>query len=167
MAATQHTDFHALWRQSQEIIGKWVANSNYQFTIQVLNKEATQTPLDIVKLWYAKLTPDQQKVCEIQNADEPLSYFYNGKVNWTEDPHPTPHKTRYKIDIRPENTQRMMQDSEPGDTKFDYMCGHTVGTTFSGHAPYLEFDDRSPDKYLLVGTYGQEGPLIDLNSMRF
>jgi hypothetical protein len=78
-----------------------------------------------------------------------------------------PHKIRYKIDINPNLVQQIMEQSEPGGTKYDYMCGNIVGTTFSGHPPYFEFDDRNQNEYLLVGAYGQEGPLIDLNSIRF
>jgi hypothetical protein len=152
---------------NKEIIGTWVTNSSYEFTIQVFDKTASENPLDVVKGWYAELTSDQQKVCTIQNADEPVDHFSNGTINWTEDPHPEQHKTRYKIDIKPEISQQIMANSEPGDPKYDYMCGHLVGTTFSGHPPYFEFDDRSPDKYLMVGTYGPEGPLLDLNSIRF
>jgi hypothetical protein len=150
-----------------ELIGKWAANSDYKFTIQVFSKSAMAQPADIVKEWYAKLTPDQQKVCTIQNADEPVDHFSNGTVHWTEDPHPEAHKTRYKIDVKPEISQHIMQTSEPADPRNDYMCGHLVGSTFSSHPPYFEFDDRNPDKYLLIGTYGQEGPLVDLNSIRF
>jgi hypothetical protein len=120
-----------------------------------------------VREWYAKLTPDEQKVCKIQDADEPVGHFSDEKIRWTENPHPMPHKTRYKIDITPEVSQKIMQNSEPADPRYDYICGHLVGTTSTGHPPYFEFDDRNPSKYHLVGTYGQEGPLVDLNSIQF
>jgi hypothetical protein len=139
----------------------------YTFKLQLFTKNASESPLDVVKEWYTKLTPDEQKVCEIQNADEPIDHFIDGRVQWTENPHPMSHKTRYKIDIKPALSQQITQNSEPADPKYDYMCGHLVGSTFAGHPPYFEFDDRSPGKYLLVGAYGQEGPMIDLNSIRF
>jgi len=142
----------------------------YSFKLHLFSKEVSQGPLDVVKGWYAKLTPNEQKVCEIQNADEPLQYFNDGKPNWTEGPHPTAHKTRYEIAVKPEIVQQISDKygGDPGSgSGYDYICGRTVGTTWSGHPPYFEFDDRSPDKYLMVGTYGQEGPMIDLNSIRF
>ena len=120
-----------------------------------------------MKDWYAKLSSEQKKNCEIQDGDEPIQYFHDGTVMWTEDSHPMPHKAGYKIDIKPEISQKIFQNTEPGETKYDYMCGHIVGTTLSGHPPYFEFDDRSPNKYLFVGAYGFEGPMIDLNSIRF
>jgi hypothetical protein len=88
---------------------------NYIFKLQLFTKDTTQSPLEVVKGWYAKLTLDEQKVCEIQNADEPVDHFSDGRVHWTENPHPSPHKTRYKIDIRPEISQKIMQNSEPAD----------------------------------------------------
>jgi hypothetical protein len=56
-------------------------------------------------------------VCEIQNADEPVNHFSDGRVDWSENPHPMPHKTRYKIDIKQEIIQKIMQNSEPADPK--------------------------------------------------
>jgi hypothetical protein len=151
----------------KKVIGKWVTNQDYQFTIQVFTKQSSQLPMDVVKEWYAKLTPKQPSQCEIQNADQPVEHFSSGEINWSENPHPIAHKTRYKIDIKPEIIQQIMQNPGPNDANYDYTCGHLVGTTFASHAPYFEFDDRTPDKYLMVGSYGQEGPMIDLNSIRF
>jgi hypothetical protein len=139
----------------------------YSFKIQLFAKNIAESPLDVVKGWYTELSPDEQKVCEIQDADEAVDHFSDGRIHWTENPHPASHKTRYKIDIKPDISQKIMQDAKPGDTKYDYICGHIVGTTLSGHPPYFEFDDRSPNMYLMIGSYGQEGPLIDLNSIRF
>jgi hypothetical protein len=139
----------------------------YSFKLQLFTKSSSESSLEVLNDWYAKLTPDEQKVCEVQDADEPIDHFSDGRADWTENPHPMPHKTRYKIDIKPEIAQKIMQNSEPADQKYDYMCGHLVGTTFASHPPYFEFDDRDPTKYLLVGAYGQEGPLIDLNSIQF
>ncbi len=44
----------------------------------------------------------QQPSGEIYYADsgEPLQYFRDGRLMWTEDPHTMPRKTRYKIDIK-------------------------------------------------------------------
>jgi hypothetical protein len=139
----------------------------YSFTLQLFTKYSSESPLDILKEWYAKLTSDEQTNCEIQSADEPIDRFSDGRVDWTENPHPISHKTRYKIDIKPEIAKKIMRNSEPADPKYDYMCGQLVGTTFGSHPPYFEFDDRDPSKYLLIGAYGQEGPLIDLNSIQF
>lgn len=142
----------------------------YSFKLQLFTKGSTQKPRDIINEWYAKLTSEQQKLCEVQNADEPLQYFSDGKILLAEAPHPTPHKTRYKITIRPEVIEQIWNeyDGDPGSSpERDYMCGQVVGTTWGGHSPYFEFDDRSEEQYLLVGTYGQEGPPVDLNSIRF
>ena len=78
----------------------------YVFKLQLFTKASTESPLDVVNKWYAKLTPDEQKVCSIQKTDEPVEYFNDGRVHWTENPHPMPHKTRYKIDIKPEISQK-------------------------------------------------------------
>jgi hypothetical protein len=142
----------------------------YSFKLQLFTKTAAQNPSDILNEWYAKLTLDERKVCEIQNADEPVDHFSDGRLHWTENPHPAAHKIRLKIALRPETVQQISDKfgGDPGSgSGYDYMCGHLVGTTWSGHPPYFEFDDRSPDKYLLVGSYGFEGPIIDLNSIRF
>ena len=142
----------------------------YSFKLQLFDKSTNESPSDVVKEWYAKLTSDQQKVCEIEDANEPVDHFNDGMLHWTENPHPMPHKTRYKIAVKLD-VIRQITDKYGGDpgsgSGYDYMCGHQVGTTWSGHPPYFEFDDRSPDKYLFVGEYGFEGPPIDLNSIRF
>lgn len=73
------------------------------------------------------------------------------------------------IGIKPSIVQGIIDkyDGIPGEPQYDYMCAHTVGSTFTSHSPYFEFDDRSPEKYLFVGSYGQDGPPIDLNSIQF
>jgi hypothetical protein len=145
-------------------------NSAYNFKIQPFTKEINKSPTEVVKEWYAKLTSDQKRTCEIQSADEPLQYFKDGRLMVTEDPHPTSHKTRYKIDVKREISKQIWDKygGTPGSgSGYDYLCGHLVGTTWSGHPPYFEFDDRSPGKYLFVGSYGFDGPSIDLNSIRF
>lgn len=170
-ALDQTTGYAMIFYDTEKkVVGKWVTNSDYQFTIQVYDKQESEIPLDVLKEWYVKLTPEQQRKCEIQEADEPLQYFSDGRLMVTEDPHPTKHKTRYKIDIRPEVVKQIWDqyDGDPGGGEGrDYMCGRLVGTAWGSHTPYFEFDDRSLDKYLLIGTYGQEGPFIDLNSIRF
>ena len=144
---------------------------SYKFTMQILAKDKASDPLDVVKGWYAKLTSEQQKICEIQNADRPLQYFFDGRLMQTEEPHPTSHKTRYKIDISRKIVKEIFDkyDGDPGGgSERDYACGNLVGTSWSDYPPYFEFDDRSQEKYLFVGSYGQGGqPDIDLNSMRF
>lgn len=139
-----------------------------KFALQIFPKDPLQKPLDTVREWYTKLTPEEQRVCEIQDADEPFQFFTDGRLMVTEDPHPTPHKTRYKIYIKPD-IEKEIVDKYGGYLVdgHDYMCGHLVGTTWSGHPPYFEFDDRNPGKYLFVGSYGFDGPPIDLNSIRF
>src|SRR5262249_43952520 len=72
-----------------------VTQFGYSFKIQIYAKAVSQDPVNVMREWYRKLTPDQQKVCEIQDADEPLQNLQNGSVMWTEDPHPMSHKTRY------------------------------------------------------------------------
>lgn len=151
------------------IIGKWATNTTFEFTINVLTKQASQQPIDVVKDWYAKLTPDQQKICEIQDADQPLQYFSDGRLMMTEEPHPTLHKIRYQIDVRKDVLKNIIDQygGIPSEAKYDYMCGHVVGASLTAHPPYFEFDDRSPSKYLMVGSYAQDDPPIDLNSIRF
>jgi hypothetical protein len=139
----------------------------YSFKLQVFTKSVNESPMDVMQGLYAQLSPAEQTLCDIQDADEPVERFSDGRVHWTENPHPTFHKTRLKIDVNEVTRQEIMRKSEPGDTKYDYMCGHDVGTTLAEHSPYYEFDDRSPNKYLMVGSYGQEGPMIDLNSIHF
>ena len=162
------------WQLSENQDGSVLATREtkygYSFKLQFFGKDTAQKPSEVAQEWYAKLTPEQQQKCSIQNADEPVDHLSNGKLLWTENPHPMPHKTRYKIAIRPELIKQIWDENggDPGDAPDrDYMCGHIVGTTWSGHPPYFEFDDRSPDKYLLAGTYGLEAPPIDLNSLRF
>ena len=142
----------------------------YSFRIQLSAKDPSREPLDVVNEWYAKLRSEKKQKGEVQNADEPLQYFHDGRLMWTEDPHPAPHKIRYKIDVKAEIMQQILHEysGDPGGGEGrDYICGSLVGTTWGGHPPYFEFDDRSPDKYLFIGSYGFEGPLIDLNSIRF
>jgi hypothetical protein len=154
----------------RKIIGKWATNPTYEFTIELFTKDSTQEPLSVVNEWYAKLTSEQQHTCEIQNADQSPPLLYEEKSYVNENPYPTSHKKRYKIAIKPEIIKQIWDEygGDPGGgAERDYMCGHLVGTTWGGHPPYCEFDDRSPDKYLFVGAYGDEGPMIDLNSIRF
>lgn len=138
-------------------------------TMELFTKDKNLSSLDVVKKeWYEKLTPEQQSKCEIQNADRPILYLATGASYWTEEPHPMIHKVRYKIDLKPEVAQGIMEKNGhmPG-SQYNFLCGETVGSHFSSHPPYFEFDDRSPDKYLFVRSFGFDGPLIDLNSIRF
>ena len=65
---------------SGKVEGTWQGNTNVAFTIKVLSKDPSQSPRDIVEKYYAGLTPEQQKNCEIQNEDEPLEYFSDGAL---------------------------------------------------------------------------------------
>ena len=82
------------------------------FSIRVLSKDPNQSPRDIIEKYYAEITPDQQKACEIQNEDEPLEYFSDGALAGQPmneaDPHPTPHKTRLNIYLR-KSTQNIIR----------------------------------------------------------
>ncbi len=156
---------------SGKVEGIWQGNTNVAFSIQVLAKDPSQSPHDIIKQYYAELTPEQQKNCEIQNEDEPLEYFSDGALAGQPmneaDPHPTPHKIRLNIYLR-KSTQNIIEANDGiGDPKYNFLCGNLMGSYLEARPPYLEFDDRRPDKYLLVGTYGLEAPPIDLNSLRF
>jgi len=132
-------------------------------TIQLFTKEKGADPLDVVKKeWYSKLTPEQQKACEIQNADRDSTL--------SEAPRKTAHKTRYEIDLKPEVSKEIVDKFQglPSGREYDFLCGDVVGTYFYSAPPYFEFDDRSPDKYLFVRSFGNDGgPLIDLNSIQF
>lgn len=155
--------------KDNKIIGEWPGNSLFQFTIQLLEKDPTKEPAAIVTEEFAKLAIAEREKCTIQNADVPLQYFSDGRPMWTEYPHPTPHKTRYKIVPKQEIIQEIINkfDGIPSDPNFDYICGSKYGSHFTANAPYFEFDDRNAAQYLLVGTYGQDTPSIDLNSIRF
>jgi hypothetical protein len=113
--------------------------------------------------WYAKLTPEQQKNCEIQNADTQLDEYTEAEAN------PTPHKIRYEIQIRKEILNKIFSEHDgiPSGQEYDYICGSLVGSRFTTHPHTFEFDDRSPDKYLNIGSYAQDVPPIDLDSIRF
>jgi hypothetical protein len=138
--------------------------------MQVFTKTATQAPIDVVNDWYNKLPPEQQNNCEIQEADEPIEYSSNGQPSNFEAPHRTPHKTRYKIGIKQAIVKKIesQYDGLPSGQHYDYLCGNIVGSQLTSASPYLEFDDRTPDKYLFVSSLGNDGSiLIDLNSIRF
>ena len=138
--------------------------------METFSKQASQSPLEIMTEQLAKLTPEQQKTCQIQPADVQIDHSSNGASSEIEMPHPTPHKTRYKIDVKPEIVQEIVSKYEgmPDSQKYDYLCGKVVGSPFAASTPYFEFDDRSPNKYLFVGSLGNDGSvLIDLNSIRF
>jgi hypothetical protein len=156
---------------SGKVEGTWQGNTNVVFTIQVLPKDPNQSPRDIIEKYYAQLTPDQQKACEIQNEDEPLEYFSDGALAGQPmneaDPHPTPHKTRLNIYLR-KSTQNIIEANDGiGDPKYNFLCGNLMGSYLESRPPYLEFDDRTPDKYLFVSSRGQDDTPIDLNSLRF
>lgn len=156
--------------QAGDILQTKETEFGYSFKLQLFSKSPTQEPLEVVKEWYSKLTPEQQNVCEIQNPDKDLEYFPNGQLKSTEGPHPTDHKIRYKIDVKQAVLDEIFAqyDGDPGGSpERDYMCGLQLGTTWGAYPPYFEFDDRTPNKYLLVGTFGVDGPSIDLNSLRF
>jgi hypothetical protein len=160
------------WTYSEDSGGKIVRTNDLssRFTMEAFTKQQSQSPLDIVTEQFAKLTSEQQKTCQIQSADEPIEYLPNGTQSSFESPHLTPHKTRYEIGVKPEIAQRIVDkyDGLPSDQQCDYLCGKVVGSQFRSSTPYLEFDDRSPGKYLLVGSLGNDGSvLIDLNSIRF
>lgn len=155
--------------QENRIIGTVTTNPDYRFTIQLFTIENIQQHLDVVKEWYAKLTPEQQDMCEIKNADLAMVYFPNGEPISPGKPHPTPDKIRYQISPKNETIQNMLNKYQGlyGAPEFDYICGHIVGSRLTSPPPYFEFDDRSPEKYLFIGSYGQDGPSIDLNSIKF
>jgi hypothetical protein len=158
---------------SGKVEGIWHGNTNVAFSIQVLAKDSKQSPRDIIEQYYAGLTPQQQKNCEIQNEDEPLEYFSDGELAGQPmneaDTHPTPHKTRFKIDLKSEVVKAIENkfDGLPEDQAYDFLCGHERGSQIEVRPAYLEFDDRTPDKYLFVSSRGQDDPPIDLNSLRF
>jgi hypothetical protein len=150
-------------------------NNRSIVTFTLMSKSATETPYGVVKKeWFDQLSAKQQEDCEITTPDEPIEYFKEGENKgqpMNEDaPNPTPHKTRYRISTKQAVFQEMLDKYgglEYGP--YDYRCGHTVGTLIDNYPPYFEFDDRSPDKYLFVRSfglvYGDWG--IDLDSITF
>ena len=154
-----------------EIDGVRQLDGGVGFSIKVFKKDPKQSPSDIIEKYYALLAPDQRKACEIQNEDEPLEYFSDGALAGHPmnegDPHPTPHKTRLNIYLR-KSTQNIIEANDGiGDPKYNFLCGNLMGSYLEARPPYLEFDDRTPDKYLFVSSRGQDDPPIDLNSLRF
>ena len=145
--------------------------------IELFNKAKSETPYDVVKKeYYDKLTPAGQPNCEIRNADRPLEYFKavqgKGKAMNEAEPNPTPHKTRYEIAIKSSTLQAILDktngDNPGSNAGYDYLCGNVVGSKFESFPPYFEFDDRSPDKYLFLHSYGLEfDEIIDLDSITF
>jgi hypothetical protein len=139
-------------------------------TFKVLKKPDSETPLAVVDEWFAKLSPEQKALCSVQSVDEPVEYLKDGSQSTIERPHPTAHKTRYRIAITPKIVQDVGNKfgGLPTGTKYDFLCGPDVGSKFTSYPPYFEFDDRSPSKYLFVGSLGNDDSiLIDLNSIRF
>ena len=160
------------WTYSEDSEGRIIRTNDLssRFTMETFTKEESQSPLDVMTERFAKLTSKQQNNCQIQSADEPIEYLRDGTRSSFESPHPTPHKTRYKIDIKPDIAQGIVDKygGLPSGQQYDYLCGNVVGSQFTSMKPYFEFDDRNPDKYLFVGTLGNDGSvLIDLNSIRF
>src|SRR5262249_26311707 len=47
----------------------------YSFKLQLFSKNANINPTEVMNEWYAKLTAEQKKTCEVMDADEPLQYF--------------------------------------------------------------------------------------------
>jgi hypothetical protein len=43
--------------------------------VQLFTKSNNESSLDVRQEWYVKLTPDEQKICEIQSADEPIDHL--------------------------------------------------------------------------------------------
>jgi hypothetical protein len=145
--------------------------------LELFTKAKSEAPYDVVKKeYYDKLTPDEQQNCEIRDADHPLEFFKAGEnkdqpENEAE-PNPTPHKIRYEIALKPSVFQMIIDKNNGGDpgsgAGYDYLCGNVVGSQFDSFPPYFEFDDRSPDKYLFVHSYGLEfDEMIDLDSIIF
>jgi hypothetical protein len=139
--------------------------------IELFTKTKSETPYDVVKKeYYDKLTPEEQQNCEIRDAEHTLEYFKagenKGKAENEAEPNPMPHKTRYEIALKPSAFQKILDENNGGDpgsgAGYDYLRGDVVGST------YFEFDDRSPDKYLFVHSYGLEfDEMIDLDSIAF
>ena len=155
-----------------KVLGRWQTNPVYVFTIQVLSKDLNQKPSDVVNNYYSQLTPDQKRKCRIQGVDQPIEYFSDGALAGQpinlEDPHPTQHKTRLGIRLKTDIMNKILDEDGPiSGPPYDFLCGRIMGATFGTRPPYLEFDDRTPDKYLLVGSRGVDDPPIDLNSLQF
>ena len=155
--------------QDGSVVETIASAPNAKFTIQILPKNSKETPQEVMEKWFSDLTEEQQQNCNIQNGDEPIRQFVNGASYWTEEPHAVPHKQRFKIVVKQEIVDEIINKYSgiPDDSKFDFMCGHIVGSEFTTYSPYFEFDDRSPEKYLFVGARGQDAQAIDLNSIRF
>jgi hypothetical protein len=161
-----------MWSYSEDSEGRVLRTNDLHslLTMQVFTKRSPQSPLAIMEDWFSKLTPEEQKKCEIQSVDTPIEYLPNGSRSDFETPHPTPHKIRYKIDMKPEVIKDIdnKSDGVPSGTQYDFLCGPDVGAHFTSSPPYFEFDDRSPSKYLFVGSLGNDDSvLVDLNSIGF
>jgi hypothetical protein len=159
------------WTYSEESDGKIIRTNDLgsRFTMEAFAKLESQEPIDVIKEKFSTLTTVQQKECQIQSADEIIEYMPNGTRLNFESPHPTPHKTRYEIVVKPEIVKGIADKygGLPDSQQYDHLCGKVVGSPFAASPPYFEFDDRT-GKYLFVGSLGNDGSvLIDLNSIRF
>jgi len=114
--------------------------------IELFNKAKSETPYDVVKKeYYDKLTPAEQQNCEIRNADRPLEYFKagqgKGKAMNEAEPNPTPHKTRYEIEIKSSVLQAILDknngDNPGSNAGYGYLCGNLVGSKFESFPPYF------------------------------
>jgi hypothetical protein len=129
------------WTYSEDSDAKIVRTNGLgsRFTMETFAKQESQGPLDVMNEAFSKLTPDQQKTCQIQSADEPIEYFPNGARSNFESPHPTPYKTRYEIAVKPEIVKGIADKYSglPDTQQYDYLCGKTVGAPFAASTLYF------------------------------
>jgi hypothetical protein len=122
---------------SEDAQGVILSTNNLSSTtlksMEIYTKDSIQTPLDTMKaIWFSKLTPEQQNNCSIQDADRPVD-----PKNYYEKAHPTPHKTRYEIAVKPDVIKSIIAasgDVLPTNSKYDYLCGSVVGSPFESPA---------------------------------
>ena len=142
-----------------------IINGQPYVVMEILNKDPSHTPLQVMQQqWFDKLNSKQKTDCSIQDANQ-IQSKYSGEAPYNVD-----HKIRYNISVKPEVKKSIMDkfNGIPTDSAYDYLCGNTVGSLFDASSPYFEFDNRSPSKYLFVHlSWNDEGPNIDLNTIRF
>lgn len=132
-------------------------------TMRPLKKSSDVSPYEVIlNDWYAALSVQQKEKCSIQDADISRTSL--------EAPRTTPHKIRFKIDLKPDVRREIVNrfGGLPSGKQYDFLCGNIVGSHFSSLPPYFEFDDRSPERYLFLRSFGNDdSTLVDLNSIRF
>lgn len=131
-------------------------------TFTLFSKPKEESPIDVVNSWFEKLSQEQKQRCEVFQVPMDKSDTHNSAQ--------LRFKSRFKIDIKKSIVDQATQNGEhmPLTDELDFACGADIGSNFNASRPYFEFDSRSPAKYLLVSSLGNDGSVVvDLDTIRF